>query len=329
MARGQDGGGVDGVLVIDKPAGITSMEVVRRVKRAGGLRKVGHGGTLDPVATGVIPVCVGQATRMMEHLVEGRKEYRGLVELGAETDTYDSAGEVTATADASGVTAEAIAEALRGFAGEIEQVPPRYSALKRGGKRMYDLARSGIEVTPEARPVLVEEIALESYEPPLASVFVRCGRGFYMRSLAHDLGAALGVGGNLKALVRLRSGPFRIQDSLSLEATEAALGEGRLGEILHAPDAAVSHLPAAVLGASVAGIVRQGQPIPSGARILPTRPGERARAYGPDGEFIAVLIFDGASAQWRPQRVFSLSYLEDETRPEEDGTRDAGVGGDG
>ena len=218
---------------------------------------------------------------------------------------------MTATADASGVTAEAIAEALRGFAGEIEQVPPRYSALKRGGKRMYDLARSGIEVTPEPRPVLVEEIALESYEPPLASVFVRCGRGFYMRSLAHDLGAALGVGGNLKALVRLRSGPFRIQDSLSLEATEAALGEGRLGEILHAPDAAVSHLPAAVLGASVAGIVRQGQPIPSGARILPTRPGERARAYGPNGEFIAVLIFDGASAQWRPQRVFSISYLED------------------
>lgn len=310
MARGRTGASVDGVLVVDKPAGITSMEVVRRIRRAGGVRKVGHGGTLDPIATGVIPICLGQATRMMEHLVDGTKEYRGLVELGVETDTYDSAGTVTETADASDITAEAIADVLGGLTGEIEQVPPRYSALKREGRRMYDLARSGVEVTPEPRTVVVEEIVLESYEPPLASVFVRCGRGFYMRSLAHDIGAALGVGGSLKGLVRLRSGPYRIEEALGLDAAEEALGAGRMGEILRAPDSVLAHLPAVVLGSAVARIVRQGQPIPSGARIPPSRPGERARAYGPDGEFIAELFFDGASAQWRPRRVFNLSYLE-------------------
>ena len=302
---------VDGVIVIDKPAGITSMDVVRRVKRAGGLRKVGHGGTLDPVATGVIPICLGQATRMMEYLVDGRKEYRGLIELGVQTDTYDSAGQVTARSDPSGITAEQIEAALGGFRGEIDQVPPMYSALKREGRRLYDLARSGVEVALDPRRVLVEDIALESYEPPLASVFVRCGRGFYMRSLAHDLGAALGVGGNLKGLARLRSGPFGLEEALSLERAEELLAAGGLEDILHAPDAVLMNLPAVVLGQAAARIVRQGQPIPAGARIPPARRGQRARAYGTGGEFIALLVFDGSGGQWRPEKVFDISYLED------------------
>ena len=311
MARTRAVDGVDGVIVIDKPPGITSMDVVRRVKRASGLRKVGHGGTLDPVATGVIPICLGQATRMMEYLVDGRKEYRGLIELGVETDTYDSAGQVTARSDPSGITAGQIEVALGGFRGEIDQVPPMYSALKREGRRLYDLARSGVEVALEPRRVLVEDLALESYEPPLASVFVRCGRGFYIRSLAHDLGAALGVGGNLKCLVRLRSGPFRLEEALGLERAEDLLTAGGLESIMHAPDAVLMNLPAVVLGQAAARIVRQGQPIPAGARIPPARRGQRARAYGTGGEFIALLVFDATSGQWRPEKVFSLSYLED------------------
>ena len=298
-------------MIIDKPGGITSMDVVRRVKRASGLKKVGHGGTLDPVATGVLPICLGQATRMMDYLVDGKKEYRGLVELGVETDTYDSAGQVTARTDPSGISAARVEAALDRFKGEIDQVPPMYSALKREGKRLYDLARSGVQVDLEPRRVMVEDISLESYESPLASVSVKCGRGFYMRSLAHDLGAELGVGGNLKALVRTRSGPFSLEDALSLDAAEEGLASGRFAGMVHAPDSVLASLPAVVLERGAAQLARQGQPIPQGAGLPPARRGQRARSYGADGEFIALLVFDIAGSQWRPEKVFSFTYLED------------------
>ncbi len=301
---------IDGLLAVDKPSGITSMDVVRRIKRASGLKKVGHGGTLDPIATGVIPVCLGRATRMMEYLIDGGKEYRGTVELGVHTDTYDSAGQVLETVDASGVTPEKIDATLSGFRGTIQQVPPMYSALKKEGKRLYDLARAGVEVEREARSVQVEAITLESYEPPLATLFVRCGRGFYMRSLAHDLGAALGVGGNLRSLVRLRSGHFRLEDALGLERVEALFAEGGWEDFVHAPDAALAHLPCMVLGDRLVKIVRQGQPIPVGARVPPRRPGERARAYTTGGEFVGLLSFDGATGQWHPEKVFNFAYIE-------------------
>lgn len=301
---------IDGLLVVDKPSGITSMDVVRRVKRASGLKKVGHGGTLDPIATGVIPVCLGQATRMMEYLVDGGKEYRGIVELGVQTDTYDAAGQVVATSDASGVTVEQIEHALEGFRGTIAQVPPMYSALKKEGKRLYDLARAGIEVEREPREVVVDHISLESYEPPLATVIVRCGRGFYMRSLSYDLGQVLGVGGNLKGLVRLRSGHFQLENALSLDAVEEMFNDDKWEEVVHAPDAALSHLPGMVLGDRVVKIIRQGQPVPVGARIPPRRPGDRARAYTTGGEFIAIMEFVGASGQWQPEKVFNFTYIE-------------------
>lgn len=285
------------------------MDVVRRIKRASGLKKVGHGGTLDPIATGVIPICIGQATRMMEYLVDSGKEYRGIVELGVQTDTYDSAGQATATVDASAIAKDQIEQALTAFEGPIDQVPPMYSALKKGGKRLYDLARAGVVVEREPRRVVVETIRLEKYEPPMATVFVRCGRGFYMRSLAYDLGAALGVGGNLNALVRLRSGPFALEDALSLERAEELLSEGGWENHVHAPDAVLGRLPAVVLGERLVRIVRQGQPIPVGARVPPAKPGDRARAYTDGGEFVALLLFDGASGQWQPEKVFNFTYV--------------------
>ena len=174
---------IDGVMVIDKPEGMTSMDVVRRIKRASRVKKVGHGGTLDPFATGVIVVCMGQATRMMEYLVDGAKTYRGVVELGIETDTYDVQGEVTRRTDASGVTVGDVEAALEEFRGVILQVPPMYSALKRQGKRLYDLARAGVEVEREPRRVEVTDVAVVDWSPPLVEVSVECGRGFYMRSL--------------------------------------------------------------------------------------------------------------------------------------------------
>ena len=155
-----------GILNIDKPYGMTSMQVVRRVKRAGSFKRVGHAGTLDPIATGVVPVCFGPATRVMEYLLDGAKRYSGEIHLGVTTDTYDAMGQVAAETDASAITSDQVRDALAQFRGEILQVPPMYSALKRDGKRLYELARKGIEVEREPRPVSVYGIELTGWKPP-------------------------------------------------------------------------------------------------------------------------------------------------------------------
>lgn len=301
-------GHVDGILNIDKPPGMTSMDVVRRVKRAIRQKRVGHGGTLDPIATGVIAICLGQATRMMDYLIEGTKEYRGMVELGVETDTYDNVGEVTATGDASSVTVQDVETALKAFRGTIRQVPPMYSALKRHGKRLYELARAGIEVERVARRIEVLGIELLDWTPPVVELKVTCGRGFYMRSLAHDLGQALGCGGHLKSLVRLRSGPFKVSEAMTLEDAEQSLADGTWRDSLHAPDAVVSHMGAAIVGRRLEETIRRGRPLPPGLRIPSSRPGQHCRIYGTDGRFVAMMTFDTSLGQWQPKKVFNISY---------------------
>lgn len=286
------------------------MDVVRRIKRASQQKRVGHGGTLDPFATGVIPVCMGQATRMMEYLIEGGKEYRGVVELGLETDTYDSTGETVARTDIGGVTRGQVASALAGFVGTIEQVPPMYSALKRQGQRLYTLARAGIEVEREPRKVEVFRAVLEDWAQPLATIYVNCSRGLYMRSLAHDLGQKLGCGGHLKALVRLRSGPFKIEESVTLEEAERAFASDSWTQLLHPPDSVLSYLRAVVVNRKMEERVRQGQALPVGMRMAPSRPEEQARVYSADGRFLAVIAFNAASGQWQPTKVFDIRHID-------------------
>ena len=296
---------INGILNVDKPKGATSMDVVRRIKRASRQKRVGHGGTLDPIATGVIPICMGQATRMMEYVVDGAKEYRGTVELGVETDTYDAMGETVREADTSGVTADRIEGALGSFEGEVMQVPPMYSALKMKGKRLYDLARAGIEVEREARPVNVYDVKLLDYTPPHAVVEVSCGRGFYMRSLAHDLGQALGCGGHLKELVRLRSGPFSVSEAASLEEAEERFLSGDWAGLVHAPDSVVQHLKAIMVEKPVEAMIRQGRPVPAGSGVPASDPGEQRRVYGADGRFVGILAYNASEAHWQPERVFA------------------------
>ena len=294
----------DGIISVDKPHGMTSMDVVRRVKRATGLKRVGHGGTLDPVATGVIPICIGQATRVMEYLVDGSKEYRGVVELGVTTDTYDSAGEVTQTADLGNLSSDQVEAALESFHGQIDQVPPMYSALKRHGTRLYELARKGIEVERDPRPVSVYDIELTSWAPPLATVQVHCGRGFYMRSLAHDLGRALDCGGHLKSLVRQRNGPFKLQESITLQELDESFADGTWTSHLHSADVVLGHLPAIIAGRRSQDLIQNGMPISVGMIDPPNGPNERCRAYTTDGRFIAIMRFDGPMRQWKPEKVF-------------------------
>lgn len=304
--------GVDGILNIDKPYGITSMEMVRTIKRASRLKRVGHGGTLDPIATGVVAVCLGQATRFMEYVVDGTKEYEAVIELGATTDTYDAMGEVTGRRDSASVTLSDVERALDSFRGVIDQVPPMYSALKRQGKRLYELARAGIEVERQPRRVEIHSVELVEWTPPMVTTRVSCGRGFYMRSLAYDLGELLGCGGHLKSLVRLRSGIFKLSDAIPL--TEAALmfEEDTWQEALYAPDAVLHQMGAAIVSKRLEEMMRHGQPLPADVRLSGNEPQSRCRAYGVDGGFVGTLVFDASAAQWRPDKVFSLAYPEDE-----------------
>ena len=193
-----------GFLNLYKPAGITSMEALRRVKGVTGQRKkVGHAGTIDPLAEGVLPICFGQATRLMEQVVSGRKRYRMTMRLGATSNTYDAEGDITESSASVTVTRSEVAAALVHFVGRIEQIPPMFSAIKMEGRRLYDLARAGQEVERAPRPVQVYEIRIDEIRSPYLRLTVDCGRGTYLRSIAHDLGQVLGCGAYVPSLAAL------------------------------------------------------------------------------------------------------------------------------
>ena len=292
-----------GILNIAKPAGMTSMDVVRRVRRASGIRRVGNAGTLDPMADGVIPVCVGQATRVVEYLMDGEKEYAAGIRFGASTDTYDALGEITRRGDASHLNADAVKRALAAFEGEIDQIPPMYSALKKDGKPLYELARSGVEVEREARRVSVRRLALTEWRAPAATVEIVCGRGFYVRSLAHDLGESLGCGAHLESLTRTRVGPFRLRDAATLEEVAAAFENETWREIMQGADAALYAMRPMALDDMQTSMVRNGRALPPGAFPDPDEPSERRRAYSAGGRFIAIMRYS-ADRRWTPDKVF-------------------------
>ena len=297
----------EGILVLDKPPGISSMEVVRRIKRSSGMRRVGHGGTLDPMATGVIPICLGRATRLMEYMLDSSKEYIGEVRLGISTDSYDAEGEITGRSDPSRVSREAIEAVLSSFLGQTEQVPPMFSALKRKGKRLYELARQGIEVEREPRSMTVHSIQLADWKPPVATVHIECSRGFYMRSLAHDIGVQLGCGAHLKSLTRLRTGQFRIADAVSIETAQRSFEDGSWPELLVSLDSVLGDLRAIIVGERGQTSIQNGRPVPLSEDNRTPRPDEQFRAYNLEGEFLAIMRFDASGRCWRPNKVFKVS----------------------
>ncbi|MEA2696057.1 MAG: tRNA pseudouridine55 synthase [Myxococcales bacterium] len=254
---------MDGVLVVDKPRGMTSFDVVRQLRHASGVRRVGHGGTLDPMATGVLPVCLGEATKLAQFLLDADKVYDATICFGVETDTYDADGVETRRSDASGVTEAQVVAALPAFRGAIRQKAPAYSALKRDGEPLYAYARRGEAVDPPERTVVVHELALAGFDGPGAvAVRVRCSKGTYIRSLAFDLGRALGPGGHLTALRRTRSGPFAIESARPLAELVAALrAPGGAPLALIGLAQALGHLPRLPVDASSALAVRQGKPV--------------------------------------------------------------------
>ena len=291
------------------------MDMVRLVKRLTRERKVGHGGTLDPVADGVLPICLGQATRMMDHLIESTKLYRTQVVLGVATDTFDTAGTIVRTKDPSGVTLPTIEKVLETFRGHIDQVPPMYSALKQSGTRLYKLARAGVDIPRAARPVQVLSLDIKDWKPPIVTLEVECGRGVYIRALAHDLGEALGCGAHLKSLTRLRTGPFSLEESISPKKLEEIVTSGSWQQLVHPPDFVVGHLRAAVVGAPTVAHLKQGRQValgPLGRTVAMHQ--ERCRIYTTAGCFLAIAQYDRSQGLWRPERVFKLDQPTFEER---------------
>ncbi len=295
-----------GILNINKPRGVTSFSVVSRVRRLTKVRRVGHAGTLDPLADGVLPICLGPATRIVEYLVDAPKAYFAAIRLGAATDTYDAEGTVTATGDPSAVTAARIEEELGGFRGRIEQLPPMYSALKHEGRPLYEYARAGKEAPRRPRPVMVYRLELLRFEPPVAEVEIECGRGAYVRTLAHDLGERLGCYGHVEQLTRLASGPFSLAGAVSPDAFEAAVAEDRWQELLSPVDRVLESWHAALLGEEHTRDVRQGHllvldPVRDVSALAKESP---CRAYSAEGDFLAILRYRGEN-RWHPEKVFS------------------------
>ncbi|MDR3579296.1 MAG: tRNA pseudouridine(55) synthase TruB [Oryzomonas sp.] len=233
---------MNGFVVIDKPPGITSHDVVSRVRRILGTRKVGHTGTLDPFATGVLPVAVNEGTKAIPFLDEGLKRYDALLRLGVKTDTLDMTGRVLHEADGTAVSLDRLGAVVESFVGEISQVPPMFSAIKRDGQPLYKLARKGQEVERQPRRVRIDTLEILSVSLPLVALRMVCSRGTYVRSLADDMGAALGCGAALQELRRTSSGPFDIATSVTLEGLEEAVREGRADALCRTPFAALDHL---------------------------------------------------------------------------------------
>jgi tRNA pseudouridine55 synthase len=292
---------------------------VARVRALTGIRRVGHAGTLDPLATGVLLICIGQATRVAEYLMAGRKIYRAHVRLGVTTDTYDAKGHVVAESPVEASPAQdfgtsnsealrrAVEAALAQFRGTITQVPPMYSAIKHKGTPLHRLARRGVEVKrillSKARQVEIFRLELTAWEPPDCTLEVTCSSGTYVRALAHDLGQALGCGAHLTGLTRLASGEFHLEDAVTLEEFAQAATEERWPDLVHPVDAALTHFPALHLEADAA------RRLCSGQAISPTpgqggRGGGRARAYGPGNTFLALVAYDPDADVWRPRKVF-------------------------
>lgn len=298
MARGARQSTLSGIVVVNKPAGWTAHDVVAKVRRLTGERRVGHAGTLDPAAVGVLPVCVGEATRVAEYLSAGGKTYLAAVLLGATTETDDTDGWTIAERDASAISREMVEALLPRFTGTISQIPPAYSAIHIDGVRAYALARAGETVAVPSRTVTVHRLSLVAWEPPVAWLVVDCGAGTYIRAIARDLGVLLGCGATLAHLVRLRSGPFPLCAAWSLDelATLPDLRAAWPFVAVH-PDAALVDWPALLLDETAARDWANGKTLTGGD----APDGTRIRAYDAGGDWRGTGFRTGGG--WQPAKV--------------------------
>ena len=272
--------GTNGIIVIDKPQGWTSMDICAKLRGMYREKRIGHAGTLDPMATGVLPVFIGRATRAVEFADKGDKEYVAGLKLGIVTNTQDTSGEVLESHPVN-VTPEQLEEALAKFRGDIEQIPPMYSAIKVNGKKLYELARKGKEVERKPRPVTIHALTLEAQIAPDEFVIrVRCSKGTYVRTLCHDIGQALGCGGTMSSLRRTMAAGFTLEQAVSLDTVQNS--EDRISLLLKV-DAYFSEYPALTVAGSAEKKLRNGMTL-----VMPQLEPGQYRVYGESGEFIAL-----------------------------------------
>lgn len=289
---------ISGVLVVDKPVGLTSHDVVQIIRKGTNIRRAGHTGTLDPRASGVLVVLIGPAVRLSEYVSASDKRYQAIIRLGTTTDTYDADGRVVSSSPVN-ITEEQFEKVLKQFIGEIEQVPPPYSAVKIKGRKAYELARDGEDVDLQPRKIQVYNLELLEWAPPEAVIDVYCSSGTYVRSLAHDLGEALGCGAHLVGLRRTKSGRFTLRDAVPLRKLREAFEAGNWYQYLIPAAEALSDWPAVELSTDQVEAIRHGHRISA-------QPGATgwARGISEQGELVALLEVDPATAEWQPRKVF-------------------------
>ncbi len=290
MSRHRKGRAVDGIILLNKPKGGSSNHALQRVKRLFGAQKAGHTGSLDPMATGVLPICLGEATKFSQYLLNADKSYRATIKLGELTTTGDAEGVIVSTADASFITRDKFQKEMEAFKGNIEQIPPMYSALKVDGQPLYKLAREGKEIERESRKVTISAFDLLDFRPgenPEADVYVECSKGTYIRSLAVDISQRLGVGGHLTRLHRVKVGKFEEKDSITIDELERLLteeGSDRLDRLLLSAEEAVNHFPLVEVTDSTGYYVRLGQAV-----LVPKAPNEGfVRIREESGTFLGI-----------------------------------------
>lgn len=292
---------IDGILNINKSTGMTSHDVVAKVRKLLKQKRVGHAGTLDPAASGVLPICVGQGTRVAEYLSESGKTYTADIFFGVVTDTYDAEGSIVRTASTESLTLEQIQEALTGFLGPQMQMPPLYSAIKLQGQPAYKRMRAGEEVMLEPRPIVLSQLDILAWQPPHLTLAIECSKGTYIRSLAYDLGERLGCGAHLAGLIRTRSGPFMLSDSITLDQLAEAVENGNIEQYLHAADSVLQHYPAILLDAATTERVLHGNAF---SYDIETKV-DLARVYDANGRFVAIAVWDTEREMWQPTKVFA------------------------
>ncbi len=307
----------DGVLVLDKPEGLSSTQAVEKVKKKLRVRKAGHGGTLDPFATGVLPICLGRGTKIAQFILQGDKEYEGYFELGLETDTHDVTGEVVARHEVPrDLTLEEIQKIFDEFVGVLAQAPPAFSAAKLHGRPLYKYAREGLKVEKPPKKVEILEFEALSYDPPYVHFRLYCGKGTYVRSLVHEVGQRLGCGATLVKLRRLRKGPFTLEQAITMEEFEKAVAAGQIEKYIISPAEALTFIPALTVSPELAWRIKHGRPLSISAlanmirlQKVPQKPRVPwLRLVTPDGKLVAVLEYPEdlyASGNAKMVRVFS------------------------
>jgi tRNA pseudouridine55 synthase len=289
---------ISGVLVIDKPVGMTSHDVVQVIRKGTNIRRAGHTGTLDPRASGVLIILVGPAVRLSEYVSASDKRYQAVITLGKTTDTYDEDGKQTSTAPVD-ITEEQFEKELMTFIGDIEQVPPPYSAVKVQGRKAYEMAREGEEVDLAPRIISVYSLELLEWAPPEVVIDIFCSSGTYVRSLANDLGERLGCGATLTGLRRTKSGKFTLRDAVPLRKLSEAFVDGTWYQYLIPAAEALSDWPALELNNEQLEAVRHGNRVPADKPL-----GKKARGISEQGELVALLELDEATNEWQPKKVF-------------------------